>query len=40
MYYVGAMRYLITTFVNSPISYQPATIINHVLRQKVYQTTY
>lgn len=39
MYYGGAKRYLITTFVNAPIRYQPATIINPVLRPRIYQMT-
>jgi uncharacterized protein (TIGR00661 family) len=39
MYYGGAKRYLISTFVNAPIRYQPATIINPVLRPRVYRIT-
>lgn len=37
LYYGGAKRYLITTFIRAPVRYQPATIINPVLRAKVYQ---
>lgn len=39
LYYGGAKRYLITTFIQAPVRYQPATIINPVLRAKVYQKT-
>lgn len=39
LYYGGAKRYLITTFIQAPVRYQPATIINPVLRPRVYQKT-
>lgn len=39
LYYGGAKRYLITTFFDAPVRYQPATLINPVLRPKVYQKT-
>lgn len=39
MYYGGAKRYLITTFINAPVRYQPATLIQPVLRPRVYQLT-
>jgi uncharacterized protein (TIGR00661 family) len=37
LYYGGAKRYLITTFIQAPVRYQPATIIDPVLRTKVYR---
>lgn len=39
LYYGGAKRYLITTFIQAPVRYQPATIIDPVLRLNVYQKT-
>ncbi len=39
LYYGGAKRYLITTFIQAPVRYQPATIIDPVLRPVVYETT-
>jgi uncharacterized protein (TIGR00661 family) len=37
LYYGGAKRYLITTFIKAPVRYQPATLIDPVLRPRVYQ---
>ncbi len=39
LYYGGAKRYLITTFIQAPVRYQPATIIDPVLRPEVYKKT-
>jgi uncharacterized protein (TIGR00661 family) len=35
----GARRYLITTFVDATVSFQPTTLLPPVLRQAVYDTT-
>lgn len=39
LYYGGAKRYLITSFIKAPVRYQPATLIDPVLRPKVYAKT-
>jgi uncharacterized protein (TIGR00661 family) len=37
LYYGGAKRYLITSFIDAPIRYQPTTLIGPILRSKVYE---
>ncbi len=37
LYYGGAKRYLITSFIDAPIRYQPTTLIGPILRPKVYE---
>lgn len=39
LYYGGAQRYLITSFIKAPVRYQPAILIDPVLRPKVYERT-
>ena len=36
LYYGGAQRYLIPTFIRAPIRYHPAKLVDPVLRPKVY----
>ncbi|MEK6799583.1 MAG: glycosyltransferase family protein [Planctomycetota bacterium] len=36
LYYGGAKRYLITTFIQAPIRYHPTTLVNPILRPHVY----
>lgn len=37
MYYGGARRYLITSFIPGPVRFQPATVVDPILRPQVYQ---
>ncbi len=36
-YYTGARRYLITSFIDAPVRYHPATVVPPVLRPMVYE---
>lgn len=37
LYYGSAKRYLITSFIDAPIRFQPTTLIGPILRPKVYE---
>jgi len=37
LYYGGAKRYLITSFIDAPIRFQPATLVGPILRPQVYE---
>ncbi len=39
LYYGGARRYLIPTFIRAPIRYHPTTIVDPILRLNVYEKT-
>lgn len=36
LYYGGARRYLITSFIPAPVRFQPATVVDPILRPQVY----
>ncbi len=37
LHYAGARRYLITSFIDAPVRYQPASVVPSVLRPMIYE---
>jgi uncharacterized protein (TIGR00661 family) len=37
LYYGGAQRYLISSFIQAPVRYHPTTLVNPILRPNVYE---
>ncbi len=37
LYFAGARQYLITTFIKAPVRYQPAKLVDPILRPRVYE---